>query len=102
MKTYMKDLYCMMHDDLKDADELVHYAKDICTHDKDWCKFFVQEAKERLNHFKNIHKKFMDLGEEHKKTMPAEMMMNTCWEVSHEHMMEWHSKIELMIKHLEM
>lgn len=91
----------MMHDDLKEADKLAHYGKEICPHNKEWSKYFVQHAKVRLEHFKEVHRKFNDLAEEHKKTMPAEMMMNTCWETSYEHLMEWHTHIEMLLKHLE-
>ena len=102
MKTCMKNLYCMMYDDLKDADTIAHYAKDTVNHNKDMSKYFAQHAKHKLEHFKEVHRKFNDLAEEHKTVHPQEMMENKCWEVSYEHLMEWHTHIEMMLKHLDM
>ena len=88
-----------MYDDLKDAEMMIDYAcevKEEEPQDKALADELVKYAKYRLEHFMTFHKIFIEEAHKHKDTT-AKTVEHCLWKETHEHMQEWHTKIEKKI-----
>lgn len=92
-----KALYKAMYDDLKDAEMMIDYACEIKEeepHDKALADELVKYAKYRLEHFMSFHKIFVEEAHKLKDATAAKTVDHCLWKETHEHMQEWHMKIE--------
>ena len=90
-----KALYKGMYDDLKDAEMMIKYAKEIREEDGD--KALADEiakyASYRLNHFMEFHKLFQ--AEAKKMPEVTQETVSMCmWGETHEMMQEWYEHIK--------
>lgn len=95
-----KALYKAMHDDLKDAEMLIHYACEIREEHKEDLALADEIAKYaqfRLNHFMEFHKIFQIEAKKMESVTKATVSM-CLWEESHEMMQEWYGAIKSKIE----
>lgn len=91
-----KALYKMMNDDLKDAEMIIDYAYELKEDDKQLADILATDAKNRLAHFNELHKIFVDETKEIK--MDKEKVYDCLWDTTHEYMMERYECVEKCIE----
>ena len=98
MAKKFKFLYQIMHDDLKDANMIIHYACELKEDAKDlpiadelakYAQFRLNHAAEMDKHFKTEMAK-MDVGKNE--------VTRCLWDQTYDYMMEWYRMIEEKIK----
>lgn len=94
----LKVIYKVIHDDLKDSDMLVEYAKELKNTNKSLADMFMADAKTRLSHSQIMHKEFTGIVEKIREKDGNEEVANCLWEVTHNYYMEWYDKLENCIK----
>lgn len=96
-----KMIYKVMYDDLKDADMLTEYAcklREKSPEDKSLADQFMKSGKYRLDHFMEYHKLFVAEAKKEETSATKTKVDECLWEVTHEHLQEWHKEIEERIK----
>lgn len=89
----------MMYDDLKDADMEIKYARELKETDKSIGDMMAKNAADRLSHFMDLHKLFVNEAKSAMAIDEAKEKVQDClWDATHEHMQEWYDDIEKKIK----